>query len=351
LDRVNNQSLPPQENRNAFQILSLSGGGFLGLYTIEILVELEKQLGRPIATSFDLLAGTSVGGLIALALAAEVPAEEIKKAFETKGSEIFSARSKPKSATGKLIDFLRSLSSSKYNGEGLKETILQVLGADTTIGDLKHPVIVPTVNLTTGKPQFFKTDHHPDFQRDYKLKAMDVALATSAAPTYFPIAEIGDELFADGGLYANSPDLIAIHEAEHFFDKLIDEIRMLSIGTTTTGYSLSHNCKRNIGLYGWGKNERLSNTIISSQQQDVDFIVGHRLSDRYLRIDSVPSNEQEEYLGLDVATIKAQKTIRGLASGAYQKYVNNPILIEILKYKAEDPHFYYSNGDVQPDGD
>jgi len=334
----------------SFQILSLCGGGFLGLYTVEILVKLEKQLGRPIASSFDLLAGTSVGGIIALALAAEVPAKEIRKAFETKGSEIFSARSKPKSATGKLIDFLRSLTSSKYDGEGLKETISQILGSDTTIGDLQHPVILPTVNLTTGKPQFFKTDHHPDFQRDYKLKAMDVALATSAAPTYFPLAEIGDELFADGGLYANSPDLIALHEAEHFFDKSIEDIWMLSIGTTTTGYSLSHNCKRNIGLYGWGKNERLSNTIISSQQQDVDFIMGHRLSNRYLRIDSVPSTEQEKELGLDVATNKAQKTIRGLASGAYQKHVNNPIIIEMLKHKAETPYFYYSNGGIQADG-
>src|SRR5277367_2880466 len=79
--------------------------------------------------------------------------------------------------------------------------------AATTIGDLKHPCIVPTVCLTKGGPQIFKTDHHADFSRDHRLKAVDVALATSAAPSYFPIAEIDDGLYADGGLYANSPDL------------------------------------------------------------------------------------------------------------------------------------------------
>ena len=76
----------------AFQILSLSGGGFLGLYTITVLAELEKQIGRYIASSFDLLAGTSVGGIIALGLAAEHPAEKIKSSLELNGIQIFSNR-------------------------------------------------------------------------------------------------------------------------------------------------------------------------------------------------------------------------------------------------------------------
>ena len=76
----------------AFQILCLSGGGYLGLYTASVLAELENQLGGPIAAYFDLLAGTSVGGIIALGLAAETPASDIKESFESNGSRIFSLK-------------------------------------------------------------------------------------------------------------------------------------------------------------------------------------------------------------------------------------------------------------------
>ena len=152
---------------------------------------------------------------------------------------IFSARSPPKTTIGKLCDVLRCAVKPKYDPRALRNTIIDIIGASTSIGDLKHPSIIPTVCLTKGGPQIFKTNHHRDFSRDHRLKAVDVALATSAAPSYFPIAEIGDGLYADGGLYANSPDLIAIHEAEHFFRADITDIRILSIGTTTSKFSFA----------------------------------------------------------------------------------------------------------------
>jgi patatin-like phospholipase/acyl hydrolase len=80
-----------------FNILSLSGGGFLGLYTVSVLAGLEEVVGGPIARHFDLLAGTSVGGIIALGLAAEIPAHTIKEAFEQNGTAIFSGRPAPSS--------------------------------------------------------------------------------------------------------------------------------------------------------------------------------------------------------------------------------------------------------------
>ena len=322
-----------------FQILSLSGGGYLGLYTVTVLSELENHIGRPIASCFDLLAGTSVGGIIALGLALERPAEEIKAAFEEAGSRIFSNRPAPTTWLGKKRDFMRSFFSPKYDGVALRETIMKVVGRETRIGDLVHPVIVPGVNLTKGRPQVFKTDHHPNFRRDHRLRIIDVALATSAAPTYFPPAEIGDELFADGGLFANSPDLLALHEAEHFFRVPTSEIRMLSVGTTTTQFSFSHVHGRNLGVFGWGG--RLAQTIISSQQMDVSYIVGHKLGDRYVRVDAVQSNEQQQHLGLDVATEDAKKTIRGLASGSTQEAISQEMVTKILECAAPAPHFYY----------
>jgi patatin-like phospholipase/acyl hydrolase len=172
----------------AFQILSLSGGGYLGLYTIAVLEKLEEQTERPVASHFDLIAGTSIGGILALALAAEIPAKQIRIAFENNGAKIFSSRAAPKTKFGEFFDFFRSIRSSKYDSGPLRDTITEILGKDTLLGDLRHPVIVPSVNLTKGKPQVFKTDHHPDFRIDHSRSAIDVALATSAAPTYFPIA-------------------------------------------------------------------------------------------------------------------------------------------------------------------
>ena len=322
-----------------FQILSLSGGGYLGLYTVTVLSELEQHIGRPLASCFDLLAGTSVGGIIALGLALERSAEEIKAAFEESGSRIFSNRPAPTTWFGEKRDFMRSLISPKYDGVALREIIVNVVGEEKKLGDLVHPVIVPAVNLTKGKPQVFKTDHHPHFKRDHYLRIVDVALATSAAPTYFPLAEIGDELFVDGGLFANSPDLLALHEAEHFFGVPTNDVRMLSVGTTTTQFSFSHVGGRQLGVFGWG--HRLAQTMISSQQMDVSYILGHKLGDRYVRVDQVQSKEQERDLGLDIATEDAKRTIRGLASGSVQATINNEMLAQILAFKAPTPKFHY----------
>src|SRR6185437_6955073 len=105
--------------------------------------------------------------------------------------------------------------------------------------------------------------------RDWKLKVADVAIATAAAPTYFELAEVGGHLYADGGLFANAPDLIAIHEAEHFFEAPASAIRLLSIGTTTKSYSMSFGTGRNFGIADWMSDARLFAVTISSQQQFV----------------------------------------------------------------------------------
>lgn len=311
----------------------------MGLYTATVLAKLEEHFGGPIARHFDLIAGTSVGGIIALGLAAECPASEIASALESEGQNIFSSRSPPKTAVGKIQDFLRSVKTAKYRHPPLRAAVEALVPSNTLIGDLKHPIVVPTVNLTKGGPQIFKTPHHVNFQLDHRRRVSDVALATSAAPTYFPIAKIGDELFVDGGLYANSPDLIALHEAEKFFGAEIRDIRILSIGTTTSKFSFSNDTETDLGLWGWG--HRLPETMIAAQQMDVFEMAKHRLGDRYLRIDEVQSKEQEKALGLDIATEGAKSTIRGIAQGSFQQHINSGILSEIFRHKAPDARMYY----------
>jgi len=324
-----------------FSILSLSGGGFLGLYTVTVLASLEEASGGPLARRFDLLAGTSVGGIIAFGLAAEVPAADIKAAFERNGVSIFSKRPAPTTWLGAVRDLQRFLCKPKYQSDALRRTIVELIGEKTRIGDLKHPVIVPAVNLTKGQPQLFKTPHHANFTTDLHLKVVDVALATAAAPTYFPIAEIGDALYADGGIYANSPDLLAVHEAEHFFGIPLEQIHLLSVGTTTAQFSFAHAQGRQLGSFGWWREARLVNVMIASQQHSVTFMIGHRLGDRYLRLDANQSKEQERHLALDVATAEAQKTIRGLAAATVQSHINESRLRAFLVHAAPPPIFQH----------
>lgn len=328
------------ETQQRFQILSLSGGGYLGLYTISVLAELEAMVGSPIARHFDLIAGTSVGGIIAAGLAAEVPAVEIKKAFEDNGSRIFSDRPAPMTDFSKYLDLLKSANKPKYDGVSLRDTIERIVGKEAKLGDLKHRVLIPAVNLSKGRPQAFKTPHCQQFKRDKHLRVVDVLCATSAAPTYFPLAEIGDALFADGGLYANSPDLMALHEAEHFLCVPTANVYVLSIGTTTSEFSLSHVSGTEFGAIQWLSGQRLIRTILASQQLSVDYMIRHRLEDRYIRLDRAQSPEQERHLALDVATKDAQRTIRALAEATIQDAAGQPALAAMLNNVAPKPVFY-----------
>jgi patatin-like phospholipase/acyl hydrolase len=324
-----------------FQILSLSGGGFLGLYSIALLTEIEQQAKAPIARHFDLLAGTSIGGILALALAAEVPASDIQKAFEKHGQEIFGANPPPRTGLSSWWELMSRLRKSKHQAGALRATIECILDKELLIGDLRHPVLVPAINLSRGSPQLFKTPHHEDFKLDHSLRVVDVALATSAAPTYFPLATIGDSLYTDGGLYANSPDMLALHEAVHFFEIPEEQVRILSVGTTTSQFSFAHTSSTQFGILDWFRRGRLLNVIIASQQRSVDSMLEHRLEDRYLRLDEVQSKEQEQALGLDVATDEARGTIKSIARGTFQNSINNPTLRAILNHSPPTPKFFH----------
>ncbi len=296
-----------------FQAIALTGGGFRGLYTARAMQVMEEHTGDPIGRNFDLISGTSIGGIVALAMAFEVPMKSVVDVFEEYGSAIFPSHRPPTTKLGKAIDLLRHRHTARYSTAPLIEAISKLIDKDATLGDAIHPVAIPAVNVTHGQPQVFKTRHKSEWTRDWKFKAIDVALATSAAPTFFELAEVGGNLYADGGLFANAPDLIAIHEAEHFFSVPTDAIRLLSVGTTTKSYSVSFDAGRDFGVMDWMEGQRLFSVIISSQQQFIDSLVTHKLADRYLRIDHEPSQEQSGDLGLDIATASACRTLKGLA--------------------------------------
>lgn len=260
--------------------------------------------------------------------------------FIKHGQSIFSNRRPPKGIE-KFLDLTRFLFQAKYKQKGLIRALNELIDPSFIIGDLKHPVVITTINVTRGEPQIFKTPHHKSFQQDYKKKVCEVALATSAAPTIFPLAKIDDELFTDGGLCANMPDLVALHEAEHFFGISTDRISILSIGTTTSNFSFSHSIGQNLGAIDWLLGNRLLSVILSSQQKMTKFMMCHKLGERYIYIDTTPSQDQQCDLGLDVATESAQSTIKGLAMGEFRNTINKPGLQKMLEYTAKEPHFYH----------
>lgn len=313
----------------------------MGLYTATLLAAIEAQIGKPILSHFDLVAGTSVGGIIALGLANGTPAAQIRDAFVANGPNIFSDKPPPRGMVGKKLSLAANATHAKYSAAPLRETIASIVGEATLIGDLSTRVIVPSVNLTKGKPQVFKTSHHPTFSRDCKLRVVDVALATSAAPTFFPLHRIGGEMFADGGLYANAPDHIALHEAEHFLGQKRDDISILSIGTTSASFSFSNTTNLDLGWMGWMDDQRLPTVMIAAQQLNTEYMLGHVLGDRYLRIDQAQSRAHQEAIALDVATEAAIHDLQGLAEASVREHLGKAFLPRFFSHKAPAPTFFH----------
>ncbi|MBN9340184.1 MAG: patatin-like phospholipase family protein [Comamonadaceae bacterium] len=309
-----------------FRILALSGGGYLGLYAAVVLAELEARVGEPLGRRFDLIAGTSVGGLLSMALAFEVPMAELVKLFLERGEEVFSSRRLPTGAVTRLLDLSRSVMGPKYTGEALRKELTRHFGK-RTLGDALHAVVVPAVDVTRSVTKVFKTPHAQASLGDAGLSAVDVTLATCAAPAFFPCVKVGDKLYADGGLFAVAPDQVALHEAELFMGAKPSKVRMLSVGTATMGYQPMEKPEADVGAVGWLTDGRLILTMISVQQQHVQAIMEDRLADRYMRLDA-PWPAQAG-LGIDIATKEAaqtltalgQQTLAGLDEERLQKFL------------------------------
>ena len=324
-----------------FQILSLSGGGYRGLFTAEVLAKLEKQAGRPIGQCFDLIAGTSIGGIIALGLGLGHTAEKIRDTFLEDGLKIFPPRAEPpknKILAGYKL-YRSVVDGPRYDGTLLRQTVEKIVGENALLGDARTRLLIPAINMTQGRVQMFKTPHASTLRLDQHLKVADIAMATSAAPIYFPLARVGESLFADGGLVANSPDACAVHEAIHFAGQQKEDIRILSIGTTSAGFGLPASLGTQFGPKEWFVNARLVNTVFGVQQQIVDYMMMHEFRERYVRLDSDTSAEQAVDVGLDIATKERRGTLLALAHGCYQRACNNRFVIEALAHEPVEPDF------------
>jgi uncharacterized protein len=299
-----------------FRILALSGGGYLGLYSAALLAAIEAHAGEPIGRRFDLVAGTSVGGIIAAAVAFELPLSELVAFFVRQGSDVFSARAAPSGTVGRLLDLSRSVLGPKYSNQALRDALDARLGG-ATFADALHPIVLPAVNVTRSTTKVFKTPHASGSRGDERLRVADAVLAACAAPAYFPSVAIDGALYADGGLFAVAPDQVALHEAEHFIGVASERVRMLSIGTATLGYQPPEGVDADAGAVGWLSDGRLILTLIAVQQQHVQAMMEDRLGARYLRLDA--RWPADAGLGIDIATRRAAKTLTALAARTWRE--------------------------------
>lgn len=217
------------------RILSIDGGGIKGVMAAAYLADIEDALNVRTYEHFDLIVGTSTGGIIALALGLGIPAKTILQLYEAEGPKIFS-QDVPASLSilNSVRIGLKGLFRSKYSSAKLRNELEKLFG-EKKLGDSKTRLVIPAYGDQPPGPHIFKTAHHPKFTRDFKQTMVDVALATSAAPSFFPKHTLtGGEELIDGGVWANNPIGVAALEAVAVLNWEPKDIRILSLGYTSS---------------------------------------------------------------------------------------------------------------------
>ena len=323
-----------------FKILSIDGGGIKGLYSASILASFENKTGKNIADHFDMICGTSTGGLIAIGLANGMSAKDLVDLYTENGSKIF-----PTSNSNLIRGFQNSYKSlrqiffsNKHSVKPLKR-ILEDLFEDKTMKDATNLLCIPSFNLTNGQPKVFKksgsqTEHFVD----NTIKLVDIALATSAAPSYYPIHEHNNFLYTDGGVWANNPSLCGLLEAIDYYvgeGKEFDDFSILSISSITTPNGWVSTSNKSKSIIGW--KEKMFQTALDGQSYFTDYFllkIVPKINPKgnYFRIKSPElSKAQMNIITMDRADKKTLSTIQSLGNQVGNTYATKPEILEFFK--------------------
>lgn len=217
-----------------FRILSLDGGGLRGAYSAAVLTEIEEGTGKRVSEHFDLIAGTSTGGIIAIGLGLGLSARDILTFYQRHGESIFPS-------TGVHQRFwttVRQLFAPKFKADALDAALTSVF-QDRKLGESICRLVIPSYDAVAGDVHLFKTSHDMRVLKDHTRSAAEVARATSAAPVYLPMFPSSwGQKFLDGGVWANCPSTVAVLEATAVLGVPVGDIELLSIGTTTPAFSI-----------------------------------------------------------------------------------------------------------------
>jgi len=273
------------------RILAIDGGGIRGLIPARILVRVEELL-REISRNekakindyFDLVAGTSTGGILTALILAPEPGYEAKdmvNLYVEHGEAIFT-----RSTMTKTID-RAALFNPLYQHDAIEQILIEYLG-NLRISELVKPCLIPTYNIETGSATFVSTlGIRKNSSRDRSVR--EVLRATTAAPTYFAPTRRNRDAFIDGGMFANNPALCAYVEATKFpSEPRVEDIMILSLGTGSINRTYPYQQARRWGRLNW---IRPALEIYSSAASQT---VNHQLEVLYNQ-----KNKSENYLRIE----------------------------------------------------
>lgn len=314
-----------ESEERTFKILSVDGGGFKGLYAASLLAELERAHGS-VADHFDMLCGTSTGALIVLPLASGKSASEIVAFYKEQGPKIFPEQGR----LGGLRRFLRLLwRKSQYGDVALKDAAKHILG-DARMADANSYLCIPSFDFTRSKPRVFKTNHDPSLSRD-NMYMREVAVATAAAPMFFPIAtcqeDQGPAYYIDGGIWANNPSLVGLIDACRFFvgdGKPYQRVQILSIA------NVSPACGRLASAKYPSSPLAFAGQLLEAAGEGQQVFVNHaidflapamKFGVEYVRIEAPDLSAQQSHgVKLDIANRRAIETLSHYGATAGHEY-------------------------------
>ncbi len=270
------------------RILAIDGGGIRGIIPSTILEEIEKRTNKSIFESFDLISGTSTGGILVLGLSKGFPAKDITKLYELKGSKIF------KRSLMDNIRVLRPFLSPKYSSRGIDEVLNEFFG-ETRLSESLTTTLVTSYEIEARRSYFFKSHKALEDVRDDFLMR-DCARGTSAAPTFFSPSRFsslgGDEVsVVDGAMHSNNPAMCAYIEAKKLYPEESDFL-IVSLGTGSNCAPIRYHEAKRYGLAKWGL--KLPDLFMQGVSEVIDYQLRYILpAGRYFRIQSKLRNGSE----------------------------------------------------------
>ena len=320
-----------------FRILSLDGGGLRGIIPVLILKEIERRSGKRILDLFDMVSGTSTGGLIACGIAvsdngktSKYTLEQIEDIYVKHGKDIFPKKSAFKNFIGKIT----SLKSPKFSPDGLQKVLTDLMG-EKRISDCAKPILVTSYDLFNNEAILFKYRHALNYPENNAL-LVDVCRATSAAPTYLPaydfVYENKKRICVDGGIYMNNPSMGSLIEvikyhAENPYNleelKLAD-ISVLSLGTGHYTSQIAQKKVEGWGLLDWAPN--ITDVMMQAINQTTTYQAEElTANENFLRINPVIDNP--DFSDMADSSDKAREYFINLVN---KEIVGNTVLMEQL---------------------
>jgi patatin-like phospholipase/acyl hydrolase len=262
------------------RVLAIDGGGIRGIIPAMVVAHIERKMRKPASELFDLMVGTSTGGILALGLArpgpgkpAQFSARRVVKLYEDHGGTIFenSLWRKLRTAGGILEE--------AYSHQNL-EAILAQYFADATLNECEVPTMVTTYDIQNRKTVFLKSW----LAKHAEILCRDAARATSAAPTYFEPKPLdtaeNQHVLIDGGIFINSPSVSAFAEARKLFPG--EQIKLLSLGTGELTRAIPYHQAKTWGSALWVIS--LLDCMFDGVSKAADYQMRLFLGEDYLRL-------------------------------------------------------------------